>query len=602
MKNPSQFIFVCLLLFPLLAGAQEHHHCGNDLLLHELQHLHPNYAEEVAIYREQIPEMAAQGTQSRTSAVVRIPVVIHVIHNGEGVGSGANLSEARIQSQIDILNEDFRRLNSDASNIPSYFEDIVDDMEIEFCLAKVDPNGLATSGITRHVFNNVSSIQFIEQTVKPNTSWDPLQYLNIWTLDMPDNSILGYAFLPTSSIVGDDQDGVVINYQRFGFVNNSNKGRTCTHEIGHYLGLQHVWGENDSSGNPIGCTSDDGISDTPNQEAPYFGCPPLNIQSCGSIDMFMNYMDYVNDNCMHSFTTGQKNVMQSVLANQRAQLIANTAATCQEPNNEDCVILATGDLSTGFENSTQTNPWVIENTNNDNRTWRFETNGTSDWGPNNGNGFAVYLWNQDGVTPGNDYLFSPCFEIIQDHSYELTFSYAAASDQSGGFEERFRVGFSQTQSSNNFQTFPEWTFDPVDNFFPDYEDVSLFFTANNSGTISLGWHVFSQPDRYAMQIDDIRVTDLGLVSSSEDVAIGESIQIFPNPVNDLLNVQISELTTSDAQLFLFDPLGRLVYSQALAEGVEQNLQIPVAQFAPGLYILQLQTAFGQQTKKVVVTR
>ena len=128
-------------------------------------------------------------------------------------------------------------------------------------------------------------------------------------------------------MVGSNIDGVVIDYEKFGQVSGTNNGRTCTHEVGHYLGLMHPWG-NDSS-NP-NCTSDDNINDTPQSDGPYFGCPSHPQFSCTSSDMFMNYMDYVDDHCMHMFTNGQKNVLRSILQNTRGSLLENGTITSNE--------------------------------------------------------------------------------------------------------------------------------------------------------------------------------------------------------------------------------------------------------------------------------
>jgi len=246
------FLLLCLFLGNTTVVAQNK--CGQDLYQQQLMLDNPNYQNELEELEEFYLEQ--QNVAQSRSANFIIPVVVHVIHKGESVGQGTNLSQARIFSQIETLNEDFRRMNIDASNTPSNYNSIAADSEIEFCLASIDDAGNPTTGITRHQYNNVSSISYIANTVKPNTIWDPLKYLNIWVLQMPDQTILGYSFLPTQTMVGSSRDGLVLNYLNFGFISSSNSGRTATHELGHYLGLKHTWGDNDSNGNPIGCSSD----------------------------------------------------------------------------------------------------------------------------------------------------------------------------------------------------------------------------------------------------------------------------------------------------------------------------------------------------------
>lgn len=178
-----------------------------------------------------------------------------------------------------------------------------------------EPDGTPHPGINRYQYPNIPDVDYIEEIIKPQTVWNPTKFLNLWTVKMPVSSILGYSYLPIPTIQGTDVDGVVIAHNKFGyFPDNGSLGRTATHEVGHYLGLKHPWGDVES------CNSDDGISDTPTCSGPYYGCPSHPQISCGTTDMFMNFMDYVTDNCMHAFTKGQGQFMQGVLGNQRLAL------------------------------------------------------------------------------------------------------------------------------------------------------------------------------------------------------------------------------------------------------------------------------------------
>jgi gliding motility-associated-like protein len=276
---------------------------------------------------------------SNTTSVISIPVVVHVIHNGDAIGTGENITDAQVRSQIKVLNEDFRRMMGTRGENKN---PVGADTEIEFCLATVDPSGNMTNGINRKDFlNNVSFSQAeINSTVKPATQWDPNKYLNIWTVRFTDNSTLGYAQYPSASGLSGipssgiaNTDGVVISYQAFGSADVNDGtfnlhptykfGRTTTHEIGHFLGLRHIWGDGD-------CSADDYCNDTPLAAAANYACPPPNgLDTCPEFgkDMVENYMDYTNDECMNIFTQDQKVRMLTVLANspRRKELVTSSA-------------------------------------------------------------------------------------------------------------------------------------------------------------------------------------------------------------------------------------------------------------------------------------
>lgn len=252
-----------------------------------------------------------QDAQRDTSAseIIRIPVVVHVLFNNPV----QNISDEQIQSQITALNADFRRMNADRTNTPAAFQSFAADARIEFCLAKVDPQGRPVSGINR---KSTSVAQFAaDDAMKNNASggvspWDSKRYLNIWICNLGGRSV-GYATLPSGPA---DKDGVVIAYDAFGTVGtlraNFDKGRTATHEIGHWLGLKHLWGDNECG--------DDSVDDTPRQRSFNFGCPNFpRVTSCSpnsTGDMFMNYMDFTNDACMNMFTKGQVRRMRALFA------------------------------------------------------------------------------------------------------------------------------------------------------------------------------------------------------------------------------------------------------------------------------------------------
>lgn len=287
-------------------------------------------------------------------AVVTIPVVVHVIHNGDAVGSNENISDARVLSQITVLNQDFRRM----LGTPGYNTNAVGaDVEVEFCMAKRKPDGTATTGIDRiqrspATYATESSVE----TMKAATIWDPTQYFNIWVLYFSDSQsaemygVLGYAQFPSNSGLGGlntnggaaNTDGVVIDYRCFGtstlapssnYFTDYDKGRTATHEIGHCFGLIHIWGDNDSCTANATDSAKDYCPDTPAQSEEHYDCLQTynTCTAAAGNDMTANYMDYTNDTCMNIFTQNQKARILAVLQNSPRRSTLPASLGCQVP-------------------------------------------------------------------------------------------------------------------------------------------------------------------------------------------------------------------------------------------------------------------------------
>ena len=236
--------------------------------------------------------------------VIRIPVVVHVLYNN----AAQNISDAQIRSGIEALNRDFRRRAADTVNTPLRFKDLAADVQIEFALATADPSGKATSGIERKASSRMgwlSDDKAKHASEGGLNAWDSKSYLNIWIVNLIGAS--GYSSVPGCAA---ENDGVIINYAAFGTINTSgpfDMGRTAVHEVGHWLGLKHIWGD-------ASC-GDDGIDDTPVQGFFTKGCPSGFRSTCSNGeqgDMYMNFMDYTNDACMNLFTLGQKERMRSL--------------------------------------------------------------------------------------------------------------------------------------------------------------------------------------------------------------------------------------------------------------------------------------------------
>lgn len=351
----KQLIICTLLLFWLTPNFAQHIHndrCGHDILMNALQANHPEIAQSI----NETYQSALQSGTSSGRENLKINVVVHIVWKNPE----ENLSEELIQQQIDILNADFNRQNEDAGNLRSIFEEVAGEANIEFVLAGVErvqtTEDFAVSLLGADV---LPKVKYTDQG--GSSAWDTEKYLNIWVchiqplviFGVPLGQILGFAFPPTglpnwpaeANAPTASDDGVVIDFRVFG-KDNPNPivvpgttenlivaGRTPVHEVGHYLGLRHIWGDGGTFG-ANDCLQSDGIDDTPFANAQSnFDCD-LTKNTCFGIDPFWgldmpdlieNYMDYSSETCMNMFTKGQVELMRNVLMGPRKGLIEGSS-------------------------------------------------------------------------------------------------------------------------------------------------------------------------------------------------------------------------------------------------------------------------------------
>ena len=308
MKGLSLFI---LFFMQVMTVAQAQRNCGTAGYIQQLIAADPSIKNSFNKAAAQIGAVSNNSTARDIVAneIIYLPVVIHILYNTPD----QNISLAQVQSQLTVLNNDYSNLNADRINTPAVFATLAADTKIRFCLAQVDPQGRRTTGIIRKYtstdfFSPEDAMKYAAQG--GDDAWDCKRYLNLWVCNMGGRT-LGYSSIPGGPAA---VDGVVIAYDVFGTTGNIrspfDKGRTATHETGHWLGLKHIWGD-------AICGTDE-VDDTPVQQYYNYGCPTFpHVTNCspdGNGDMYMNFMDFTNDDCMNLFTNGQKIRMRALFA------------------------------------------------------------------------------------------------------------------------------------------------------------------------------------------------------------------------------------------------------------------------------------------------
>jgi hypothetical protein len=440
------------------------------------------------------------GLRNTSDSLIIIPVVVHVVHNG-GI---SNISDAQVHDAIRVLNEDFLRMNADTINTRAIFQSVAANTRIEFRLAKLDPDGMCTSGIVRHFHMLAGNLP---NNIKEILSWDNNMYLNIFVgLNLYPGGLLGYAFYPNP---GQDEvnDGVMMLHSAMGAIGSAttgapyNLGRTLSHEVGHILALPHTF---DS-----GCIGGDNIADTPPVDQANFGCG-LNINSCSNDtpnlpDQVENYMDYSNDNCMNMFTAGQKNVMRGVLGDMSLRgyyatpsnllatgVLDTTSSTCNPlpdfyPSTQ---VICAGDTltltSNGYNGEADSIFWLIPGSGMQSSDSLakvvYSTPGTYDVG------LQVF---KNGV--GNSILRSDFLVVLPATGKDITFGHAESFENATGtfaewnllhsglgsrWERTDQGAFSGSHSMyvNGFhqaQNFNDYSYDQENLFFPPFDMTTL---------------------------------------------------------------------------------------------------------------------------------
>ncbi len=609
----------------------------------EHPHLHSDEQFETWI-AARMKALKARGM--RRDATYEIPVVVHVIHEGEAVGVGNNISEAQILSQIRVLNEDFNRENIDADNTPGIFVSVASSISVEFKMAIRDPDGaqMAEPGINRV---NASaegwgefpySVDLMQLVVKPNTIWNPEEYLNIWVVPIEDG-ILGYAQFPEGSTLNGvpspnfnetaDTDGVVVLTESFGSnydaageliadpydLNVYDRGRTLTHEIGHFFGLRHVWGDS-NCGN-------DFVSDTPTQLTSNGGCPSFPQSSCGNTsDMFMNYMDFTLDVCMNLFTQGQVDRMITVLDNspRRTELLSSNVAEDIQPNGIYAAFRADRfTIEIGESINITELSFTGGNTSITSWSWNFDLDGEGGVSPSsfNGQNPPTITYNQVGVyrvrlTISNgsttderiaeiNVLPQPPLDLaivnsdliivddIERVAKRVEFRWIDQSEEDAFQVIRQPISFEAPAVL--VETLPANTTTYTDDNFTEEE--------TSQGIVRFAYVVTSVKEGL-QSASEVKIVDVRFDQAVTNIEeeLSEEFQIYPNPSDGIFTIDLENIPARSVEAKVYNSLGQCVSTQTLTPSTKNYLNLESLE--GGIYFLQVTTEERTWKTKIVI--
>lgn len=603
-------------------------------------------APKVDAVKQQM-ELNSENKALSPAIVYTIPVVVHVVHNGAAVGTGSNITNEQVISQITVLNQDFRRM----IGTPGYNTNPVGaDTEIQFCLAQRDPSGNSTTGINRVVRSNTSwTTSQIDSNLKPQTQWDPTKYLNIWvvsTINEPGfGELLGYAQFPSNSGLGGleineglaSTDGVVIAYPYFGssaiypagsYETPFDRGRTTTHEVGHFFGLRHIWG--DSSSCTVNATDSfkDYCPDTPAAAFETNGCPSSQ-NSCPSApgnDMTENYMDYTNDLCLNVFTANQKARMIAVMQNSPRRSSLATSDGCLPvaafglDATVNIIALATESCSTIF-----TPTISIENRGSD-----FLTSATISYNLDNGNN-QTYNWTGFlSLGESEEIVLAPITSTSGTHTfYAAVTSANGATDQNNANDTKSQLvtldpQFNTTSviltlQRDRYGTETTWNFKNsagaiiasggpyINNITGPLPAVQTFtvaipttgcytFTINDAegdgiccqygqGSYSLKTAenaVFANGSSFgSSETKSFNVSSLGI----EDLNNMNALYLYPNPTNGILNIAVPNEIGLPSSYAVYNNLGQIVHSVNVKS--TSDLTMDTSRWSDGVYFIKV---------------
>jgi len=589
--------------------------------------------------------------QKSGNAIVTIPVVFHIIHNGSPVGTAENIADGQVTSQIAVLNEDFRRL--EGSN--GFNENPIGaDMEINFCLAQQNPDGILSTGIMRYNLGDGDGWSMEEvEVVKAQTQWNPEKYLNIWVFDEI-YGLAGYAQFPTESgLDGIEGDGLPTNANTDGvalghiYVGSKEKfpdgeydsarglGRSASHEVGHFFGLRHIWGDGED------CSATDYCADTPPMMGPNYGCE-IGLDTCtddDQLDMIENYMAYTDDACVNLFTQNQKDRMQAVLENSPRRHSLITSVGCTPGivlENDGSLQINSIELECG---QTTIEPELVL-TNSGTATLTSAAisynidNGTSmvyNWtGSLAANASAIIQLPQETVTSGQHSINASIDTVNNtadlaptNSTKSLTFDISALFTTSSikvtiqtddfGDETLWAIGREGNEDeviagnlnieNINQSDFYESNQEYVINVPLSVDDCYAFIIIDlqgdgiccangngyykietNEGVVIAEGGEFTQADQVMFGID--AVMDTHKVTKAAN-----NVSLYPNPAHTVLNIAVTDASDIPDGYTVYNSLGQVMDNGAINSTLQT---LDIAKYANGVYFVKL--AKGNSTK------
>ena len=616
--------------------------CGTMDHYQMLMNQDPSYAQRIEQIEEHTRQIINNGGER---VVVNIPVVFHVVYKT----SAQNISDALLQAQLDQLNQDFRKLNSDASLVPALFSGLAADMEINFCLAQQTPTGAATTGIVRKLttvtsFSDNDAVKY--SSSGGDNAWDATKYLNLWVCNMS-GGILGYAQFPGGPAA---TDGVVLQYNTVGSRTTPgsaapyNLGRTATHEVGHWLNLRHIWGD-------ASCGSDL-VNDTPTHSTSNFGCPSYpktNTCSGGGTEMTMNYMDYTDDACMYMFSAGQKARSQALFNSGGSRVGLLTSNGCSAPSGGTTCNVPSSLGSSSITSSTATVSWAAAS-GAVSYSLQYKTSAASTWNTVTTSSTSYSLTGLSASTAYNFQVASVCSGGTSAYSTASSFTTSAVStsctdtwesNNTTGTAKTIAVAtniqatigtstdkdyfkFSNTSTKKNVKV-------TLTNLVADYDlklykgTSTLIGTSQNGGTTSesLIYNTTSTATTYYAYVygyggaysatscytlrAEISSTSFARLSGETEVdesMITEgALSVYPNPSNGTLNIRLQPEADLTQTITVYNQLGQEVDSYEVSFTKEQPaVEIRMNDLNDGIYFVRVFDGNTVQTRKVLLRK
>ncbi len=611
------FILFCIPSFLVAQqkASQEFTKCLTDTYNAELLEEHPNMMGSESFRQQLNSKIQELANSPQRRVVVEIPLVVHVLHNGEPIGTGANISDAQVLSQITVMNEDFRRM----IGTPGYNTHADGaDVEVEFVMAQRTPDGCPTNGINRVNICQDGTNQADVQFWKSQTVWNRDLYMNMWSSKYVGDlaGILGFAQFPGGPAA---TDGVSAGHTFFGSSDYDDgsfqlsppydRGRTMTHEVGHYLGLYHTF--------QGGCGGGDDVDDTPAVDSANYGCPTGHV-SCGTTDMIENYMDYTDDTCMNIFTNGQKARVQSVLSTFRSGLATSNGATPLSPVDNDAQVsiecLTTIPCSSDINPNIKVENWGSTTLTSATISYDIDGNGAANYNWTGSLGYGEYdlvtlptitasggnqtlnvaVTNANGAADGRTCNNTDSKSFSASGSFSTTEVRLTLVPDDYGSETTWQ--FKDENDTVLFSGGPYTDDDstPVNEVFPLSASGCYTFTINDSfgDGICCEWGNGS----YELRTDDDAIIfSGGVFASVEDTSINvsslsveefvlDNIVLYPNPTNSVLNISVSNNELPDSYS-IYNMLGQTIATKQISSNAD--LSINSSQLSNGMYFVKI---------------